>query len=277
MNILFFGSSSFASQELTKSLDKNSKVFFFSRKKNKKKNFFHFDLKSTNKSLFKKIKKKKIDYLFFFSSHVPLREHLSDWNDCKEINVIGLINLIENLKCKINKIILASSCSVYGKNKDVLNEKTFLKPDNPYALSKFAQENILRIYCQNNNIKFLCYRFGYVYGKNMNKNRLVKKIILNLQNNKKIKLFNKNLNLNLVHTEDIKNIIMKTFKSANGIYNLTNKNQTKLKIFYLIAKDKEVKIKKINNNYTPQKLFSDFPHLRMNSFKKSVKKFKNDI
>ena len=123
----------------------------------------------------------------------------------------------------------------------------------------------------------MCYRLGYVYGKNMNKNRLVKKIILNLQNKKKIKLFNENLNLNLVHTEDIKNIIIKTFRSAKGIYNLTNKNQSTLRNFYSIAKDEKVKIKKINNNYSPQKLFSDFPNLGMNSLKKSVKKFKNDF
>ena len=63
----------------------------------------------------------------------------------------------------------------------------------------------------NNNIKFTSYRLGYVFGDSINKKRLVYKILKKYKNGTKIKIYNKNLNLNLIHTKEISNFITKTF------------------------------------------------------------------
>lgn len=279
MNIFFFGSSSFAAQDLVNDLDIKHNTYFFSRKKNKqvkKNHFFYFDLNKKKLRLSKSIKLKKIDYLFFFSSYVPIKEEESSWKQCKNTNVHGLINLLMNLKLPIKKIIFASSCSLYGHNKKINIEDSFLKPSSGYSLSKYMQENILRIYSQNNNISFLSYRLGYVYGKKMKKQRLVKKFLLNYKK-KKFKVYNKNLNLNLIHTKDISNLIVKTFEKAEGVFNLTSPVKTTIEYFYNTLLGKKNKIINKKNNYSSRKFFKKFPKLKIPKLEKRIKDFVNEI
>ena len=86
-------------------------------------------------------------------------------------------------------------------------------------------KNLIRIYCQTNKIKFVSYRLGYVFGSNMYKRRLVSRLLDNFKKKKKIKLYNQSLNLNLIHSKDVSEIIIKTYKRAEGIYNLVNKKR----------------------------------------------------
>ncbi len=276
MNIFFFGNTSFAAQNLSNELALKNNVYFFNRRRNIK-NSFYFNLKKKKHKVFKNIKIKKIDYLFYFSSYVPLNEKKSDWKKCKNINIFGLVNLLENIKIPIKKIILASSCSVYeyGEEK-IFREENILKPNNFYAISKFMQEKILQVYCNKKNIDFLCYRLGYVFGKGMNKNRLVKKIVKSIKKNDKVNLFNLNLNLNLIHTEDISYIILKNFKKAKGIYNLTYPKKTTLEFFYKTVLEKRLNKSLKKNNYISNKLFKNFNYFKTQNLKEKIIRFKNE-
>ena len=279
MNIFFFGNTSLAAQNLSNDLILKNNVYFFNRRKNTK-NSFYFDLKKKRHKSFKHISIKKIDYLFYFSSHVPLNENKSDWKKCKNINIFGLVNLLENIKIPIKKIILASSCSVYGYEKEkIFREENILKPNNFYAISKSMQEKILQVYCIKKNIDFLCYRLGYVFGAGMNNNRLVKKIVKSIKKGDKINLFNLNLNLNLIHSEDISYIILKNFRKAKGIYNLTYPKKTTLEFFYKTLLDKELNKSLKKNNFTPDKLlknFKNFKNFKIKNLKEKIIKFKNE-
>tara|TARA_B110000483_G_scaffold214172_1_gene263837 strand:- start:114 stop:947 length:834 start_codon:yes stop_codon:yes gene_type:complete len=276
MNIVFFGSSSFAAQDLIIDLGKKYNTYFFSRKKNIKKNFYHFDLNNKDLKLNKILRIKKIDYLFFFSSFVPIKENKSTWKQCRFTNVIGLIRLLIHLKVPIKKIILASSCSLYGHKKNLNNEENFLKPINGYSLSKLMQENILKVFCNKNHISFLNYRLGYVYGNKMNALRLVKRLLIIHKNKKQIKIFNKNLNLNLIHTKDIANLILKSFKKAEGTFNLTDPNKITLRSYYQILMRNHLNIVREKNNYSPKKFFSKFPNLKMSKFEYRINDFINE-
>lgn len=277
MNIFFFGSSSFAGQDLINDLNTKYNTYFFSRKKSKKKNFYYFDLNKENTKLYQALKTKKIDYLFFFSSLVPIKENQSTWKQCKNTNVYGLIRLLKNLKIPIKKIILASSCSLYGHKKNLHNEGSFLRPSSGYSLSKLMQENILKVFCYRHNISFLSYRLGYVYGNKMNRQRLIKKILLNYKSKKKINIYNKNLNLNLIHTKDISNLIIKTFKKAEGIFNLTDTNKITLGNFYQTLIGKKFKVINKKNNYSSKKFFNNFPNLNIPKLEERIKNFINEI
>lgn len=274
MNIFFFGSTSFVSQDLIKDLDKKFDIYCTSRKNSKKKNIYQFDLNRKNKDFYDKIK--NIDYLFFFASLVPIKESKSTWEDCRKTNVHGLINLLKNIKLPIKKIILASSCSLYGQKKSFFNEKSFLKPSSGYALSKLTQEKILKVFCLKNNIKFLAYRLGYVYGNNMNKKRIVKKILVNQQKNKKFNIYNKNLNLNLIHTKDVSNLITKTFEHAEGIYNLTSNDNITIEKFNNTLLGKKTKKGNKINNYSSRKFFNKFPDLKIIKLKTRIEQFKDE-
>ena len=114
--------------------------------------------------------------------------------------------------------------SVYGNDIDKCNnEKRRLNPETGYAMTKYAQENIFNIYSRVNNIKFLCLRFGYIYSKNINSKRFIKKIIKKISKNNDLKIINGNkINLNLIHTKDISIIIQKIMKDKQGFYNLSS-------------------------------------------------------
>ena len=277
MNIFFWGHSSFAAQELVKRFINNEKTIFFGRKNINFKNFTYFDLNNPNKTNFKKFKIKKIDYIFFFSSFVPLKEQKSKWSECKNTNIFGLIKLLKIIKIPIKKIIFVSSCSIYGDDKiKTYQEDSPAYPATHYALSKFAQEQIFRVYCYCNNIKFLCFRLGYVFGKNMNKERLVKKIILNFNKNKKIKLFNKSLNLNLIHTKDIDIIIFDTFKKLEGVFNMSYKYKITLGDFFNKVYFNRYIYKKDVNNFLNKKLLKLYPKFIKANPVKRIEEFIND-
>ena len=186
--------------------------------------------------------------MFLFSSYVPLNEKKSKWKLCYKINILGYLNLLESFNFKVKKIIHTSSCAIYGEtnHKKKFLEKDLVYPDTSYSLSKFIQENVLRIYCEQKKIKFLSYRIGYVIGDKMNKKRLVIKLLNNLRKNKNFLIYNKNKNLNLIHTKEISKVILNTFKKAEGIYNLTRKNKTPLIYFVNLLNKKKVDYKKKN-------------------------------
>ena len=239
--------------------------------------FYFFDLNKRNSKLFNNLKIKKIDYLFYFASFVPLDEKNSDWNKCKKINIYGLVNLLRDINIPIKKFILASSCSVYGSEKNKLfHEDTKLSPENSYSMSKFIQEKTLQVYCQKNNIEFLCYRVGYVFGKNMNKKRLVKRIMKNYKMGKKVKLYNLNFNLNLIHVDDIAYLVIKTYKKAKGIFNLTNPTQTTLGEYYSILTKKRFTKNNNINNFISKKIFTEFNYLKKLDLKKKTLNFLNE-
>jgi len=274
--IFYFGGSSFVSQYLLQDLIKKFNVTCVSRKKVKNCNNYYFDLnKEITKSFSVKINNIKPDYIFFFSSMVPIKEEKSSWSDCKNTNVLGLINLLKHIKFKPKKIILSSSCSIYGNKEKIFDEKSFLDPSTGYSLSKFSQEHITRIFCNLNKIKFLSYRFGYVIGDNMKNERLVKRIWSKIKKKKNIYIYNKNKNLNLIHTKDISRMILGTFKKAEGIFNLTNPKKTTLQNFYSIARNNKGLKSYSSNNYSSNKFFHHFKKIKILKFKEVIKKFKN--
>lgn len=67
-----------------------------------------------------------------------------------EVNTLGTQNILDALietNCKIQKVILASSATVYGdQGSEVLNESMCPMPTNHYGMSKLAMEHMARNY-----------------------------------------------------------------------------------------------------------------------------------
>ena len=71
------------------------------------------------------------------------------------VNVFGTINLlnaIEKLDYRLNKILVASSATVYGNIEGELNETMCPKPVNHYGNSKLVMENMIKPYFEKLNI-----------------------------------------------------------------------------------------------------------------------------
>ena len=187
MKIFFFGFTSFVGKNLFQEIRQKYNLVLFSRNLKKSNRVVKFDLerKKNNLSFLLKNLTNK-DYIFFFSSYVPKNESKENWYLSSKINIYGLINFLNEIKKKFfKKIVLSSSCSVYGYKKNDYNENIFLNPESDYAISKIAQENIIRIFCNQKKIKYFIPRLGYVFGKDISNQRIVKKILLKKKNKKK--------------------------------------------------------------------------------------------
>jgi UDP-glucose 4-epimerase len=84
-------------------------------------------------------------------------------------NLIGSINLInESVKNEIKCFVFTSSMGVYGSNPTPFTEDMNLKPENPYAISKYAVERDILSAYETFGLNYIIFRPHNVYGENQN-------------------------------------------------------------------------------------------------------------
>lgn len=84
----------------------------------------------------------------------------------EEDNIRATMNLLEAIKGSlVRKIIFSSSCAVYGDSKEKNKESNKLDPISYYGISKQTGEQLIKIFCKENNLSYQILRFGNVYGK----------------------------------------------------------------------------------------------------------------
>ncbi len=89
-----------------------------------------------------------------------------------EINVIGLINVLDNcVKCGVKKVVFASSGATFGEPERLpMTEATPQRPESPYAITKMVAEHYLRFYRREHGLDFTALRYGNVYGPRQDPN-----------------------------------------------------------------------------------------------------------
>lgn len=106
------------------------------------------------------------DYIFHEAAQTEVSTSMSDpMLDC-DINLMGLINLLNAaVKLDIKKFLMPSSAAVYG-NLDTLplNEDMIGNPSSFYGLTKLTTEHYLRIYHEAFGLPYVCYRYSNVFG-----------------------------------------------------------------------------------------------------------------
>ena len=106
------------------------------------------------------------DYIFHEAAQTEVSTSMSDpMLDC-DINLMGLINLLNAaVKLDIKKFLMPSSAAVYG-NLDTLplNEEMIGNPSSFYGLTKLTTEHYLRIYHEAFGLPYICYRYSNVFG-----------------------------------------------------------------------------------------------------------------
>lgn len=82
------------------------------------------------------------------------------------VNVMGTIHLLECCrKYRTRKIVFASSAAVYGDPEDLpIKEEHPIRPQSPYAVSKYAVELYLRVYKELYGLDYTVLRYSNVYG-----------------------------------------------------------------------------------------------------------------
>ena len=106
------------------------------------------------------------DYIFHEAAQTEVSTSMTDpMLDC-DINLMGLINLLNAaVKLEVKKFLMPSSAAVYG-NLDTLplNEEMIGNPSSFYGLTKLTTEHYLRIYHEAFGLPYVCYRYSNVFG-----------------------------------------------------------------------------------------------------------------
>jgi len=115
------------------------------------------------------IKKNNIEIIFHEAARPGVRYSIKDPFLPNKVNVIGTLNVLKAaLNSKVEKVINASSSSVYGNAKYLpINEDLAIQPISPYGVSKLTAEHYCRVFYELYGLKTISLRYFTVYGPRM--------------------------------------------------------------------------------------------------------------
>lgn len=108
----------------------------------------------------------KTDWVFHLAALTSVSYSVADPLLTHEINVTGTLNVLwAALKAGVSRVVIASSCAVYGEVcQSFLKETDLPKPKSPYAASKLITETLAENFYQSYGLEVICLRFFNVYG-----------------------------------------------------------------------------------------------------------------
>jgi nucleoside-diphosphate-sugar epimerase len=118
-----------------------------------------------NYDLLKKLTR-GVDAVFHEAALVSVTSSVENPILANELNVTGTLNLLKVcVEAKVKRFVFASSCSVYGDSKILPNHENLMpKPLSPYAVSKLAAENYIKVFQDIYNLETVILRYFNVYG-----------------------------------------------------------------------------------------------------------------
>jgi len=127
---------------------------------------FHFIKGDIKNAALVKETVKDMDAVFHEAAMVSVPRSLKNPILTNKVNVTGTLNLLEACRnSNVKKFIHASSSAVYGEPQTLpLHEKLPPQPVSPYAASKLAAENYVKIYHEVYGLNTVCLRYFNVYG-----------------------------------------------------------------------------------------------------------------
>ena len=163
--VLIIGAGGFVGKYLIDEFKENYEIFacdITNRNQSIKcSNIKYLELDILNKENVEKIiKKYKPGYLINLAAISSVGLSWSIPDKTIEINVIGTLNLLEAIKeyNKNCKVLLIGSSEEYQAKDTPLKESDNINANNPYGISKIAQENFAKLYKEKYNLNIICTR-----------------------------------------------------------------------------------------------------------------------
>jgi len=177
-------------------------------------------------------KEEAFDFVFNLAAQAGVRFSLEQPMKYVESNIVGFVNLLECIRnFGIQKLVYASSSSVYGMNEKV-PFSTEDKVDNPismYAATKKCNELMAHAYSHLFGIETIGLRFFTVYGPWGRPDMAMFLFTEAILNDQPIKVFNDgNLSRDFTYIDDIIKGLVATVKNPNSeknryqLYNIGN-------------------------------------------------------
>ena len=169
----------------------------------KNKNYFFYKVDINNKKrILNILKKHKPDGLFNLAAETHVDRSIDSPDVFIKSNILGVFNLLEAIKKyktikKKFKMVHISTDEVYG---DILNpnkrskENDSYKPSSPYSASKASADHLIMSYVRTFKLPIVISNCCNNYGPRQHPEKLIPKVIFNIQNNLNIPVYAKGLN-----------------------------------------------------------------------------------
>lgn len=106
------------------------------------------------------------DYVHHLAAMISVPESIEKPYECVDINVMGLLNVLEAARrCGVKKVVHSSSAAVYGENPES-PKRTDMRPmpKSPYGITKLDGEYYLQMYMENYGLETVSLRYFNVFG-----------------------------------------------------------------------------------------------------------------
>lgn len=140
-----------------------------------------------------------------------------------QVNVLGMINVLEYAKKYKTKVIFSSNSGIYDTDGDYfpIDEGVPDKPKSPYDANKLSAEWYCKLYNKLYNIPYIIFRFATVYGPRQRVTEDWKPVVLtfieNCLNNKVCEIHGAGTQTrDFIYVDDIVNALLKA-KDVSGI------------------------------------------------------------
>jgi UDP-glucose 4-epimerase len=132
---------------------------------NKKARFYEMDIRSPEIS--ELIRQERPDVLNHHAAQISVPKSVSDPLLDADINIKGLLNLLESAaRHKVKKVVFISSGgAIYGEASEYPTSEHYPpRPLSPYAVSKYASESYLAYYNHQYGLDYTTLRYANIYG-----------------------------------------------------------------------------------------------------------------
>lgn len=137
--------------------------------------------------------KYKIDVIVHLAGLAGVRPSIANPEKYFQVNVLGTLNILNAArKHNINKIIFASSSSVYGNNDEMsplVEDVAAGKMISPYAISKKSGEDLCYYFHKEYGINIIVLRFFTVYGPGQRPDLAIHKFVRLISNGETIPVY----------------------------------------------------------------------------------------
>lgn len=191
------------------------------------KNFIFYNIDLLNTLELKKIfENNKIDNVIHLAGYGGVRPSIENPKLYIDNNIVATLNILECMKNhKIQKLVYASSSSVYGNSKETIFKETLnvSEPISPYAMTKKACEELCYTYNKLYNIKVIALRFFTVYGKRQRPDLAISKFTKLILENNPIPVFGDGSTMrDYTYIEDIVSGIISAIEYNKTNYEIIN-------------------------------------------------------
>ena len=176
-----------------------------------------------------------IDVIVNFAAETHVDRSISNPKQFLETNILGTYTLLEAAKKHETLFVHISTDEIYGDatNQDSFNEKSILKPSNPYSASKAAADHLVSSYARTYGTKCIITRCTNNFGPFQFPEKLIPKTIIRAEKNLKVPLYGDGNQIRswiyvLDHVSAIESLITKG--EPGEIYNITSWNEISNKI-----------------------------------------------